>query len=306
MKTTKSPFFSIIIPTFNRDKFISKAIDNVLNQTFDNWELIIIDDGSTDNTRTIVSNYSDARINYFYQKNQERSAARNHGIKVSKGEWVCFLDSDDIYLPNHLEVFFKKIEINSSARMMVNQIEIFKSSNCKIHPKLNHEAPNLIEEVAQKFILINTVCIHQNILKENRFNEKYSIWEDTHLWLRVLSKYELQQNLVVTSRQYIHDETSVTKIFELVIFSTVKQYIDAIDDLFHPVKGELKKCISEKFYKNYKTSKYKMFLYQARQNKQLVTAFKLWVCTVQNDLTLQNILILPKIFLNKLNIGIHK
>ena len=76
------PFFSIIIPTYNRAHLISMAIDSVIAQTFENWELIIVDDGSTDNTKELVDNYCsiDKRIRYIYQENAERSAARNNGI----------------------------------------------------------------------------------------------------------------------------------------------------------------------------------------------------------------------------------
>ena len=93
--------FSIIIPTYNREKFISIAIESVKNQLFQNWELIVIDDGSTDNTKNIVKHYlSDSRIKYVYQENQERSASRNNGVNIANGKWICFLDSDDKFLSN--------------------------------------------------------------------------------------------------------------------------------------------------------------------------------------------------------------
>jgi glycosyltransferase involved in cell wall biosynthesis len=91
----KSPFFSIILPTYNRASFISKAIESVIDQLYNKWELIILDDGSTDNTKEIVLSFNDDRIRYIYQENKERSAARNNGIRNAKGEYICFLDSDD-------------------------------------------------------------------------------------------------------------------------------------------------------------------------------------------------------------------
>ena len=97
--------FSIILPTFNRANFITKAIESVINQTYKNWELIVIDDGSTDNTEEIIQKFikKEKRITYYYQKNQERSAARNNGIKRAKGDYICFLDSDDLYYPTHID-----------------------------------------------------------------------------------------------------------------------------------------------------------------------------------------------------------
>src|SRR5690554_3168461 len=96
----KKPLFSIVIPTFNRASYITKAIESVINQTINDWELIIIDDGSSDNTFEVIKPYLlDQRIKYQYQINQERSIARNNAVKISLGEYICFLDSDDYYLP---------------------------------------------------------------------------------------------------------------------------------------------------------------------------------------------------------------
>ena len=99
-------FFSIIIPTYNRSGFLSKAIESIIVQRCEDWELIIVDDGSTDDTKKTVQEFleKDSRIRYIFQENQERSAARNNGIKHANGDWICFLDSDDVYLTNHLEL----------------------------------------------------------------------------------------------------------------------------------------------------------------------------------------------------------
>jgi len=101
------PFFSIIVPTYNRAHLISKAIESVIAQSFVNWELIIVDDGSTDKTMDLIASYQekDTRIRYIYQENAERSAARNNGIDHAKGEYICFLDSDDYYLKKNLNTF---------------------------------------------------------------------------------------------------------------------------------------------------------------------------------------------------------
>ena len=101
--------FTIIIPTYNRAAFLPNAIESVLAQTYTNWELIVVDDGSTDNTKDVVSQYSDSRIIYIYQQNAERSAARNNGIAHAKGDYVCFLDSDNVMLPNRLQLLSETI-----------------------------------------------------------------------------------------------------------------------------------------------------------------------------------------------------
>ena len=147
----KEPFFSIIIPTYNREEYISTAIQSIKNQSFKNWELIIIDDGSTDNTQGIVQEYlSDSRVRYFYQKNQERSASRNNGIKHSNGNWICFLDSDDYYHETHLQRFKDLIDKNKSkpglylCGFSINQY-------CQDKMEYNHSSRNNLE-----FVLINS------------------------------------------------------------------------------------------------------------------------------------------------------
>ncbi|MCB0164573.1 MAG: glycosyltransferase family 2 protein [Anaerolineae bacterium] len=101
----KAPFFSVIIPTFNRADVVFRAIQSILNQTFEDFELIIIDDGSTDNTRDIIQAIDDPRLRYVYQENKGVSAARNRGASVARGQILTFLDSDDEALPEWLECF---------------------------------------------------------------------------------------------------------------------------------------------------------------------------------------------------------
>lgn len=102
METNEIPRVSVVIPTYNREKWISKAIDSVLAQTYTGLEIIVVDDGSTDQTRQLIDNYGD-RVRYIYQRNTGVSSARNRGILEARGEWIAFLDSDDEWLPEKLE-----------------------------------------------------------------------------------------------------------------------------------------------------------------------------------------------------------
>ena len=104
------PFFSIIIPTFNRDKFIKKAINSVLNQTFKSWEIIIVDNNSKDNTEKITTEIKDNRIKFYKISNNGIIArSRNYGIEKSLGKYLAFLDSDDWWKKNKLELCYKEI-----------------------------------------------------------------------------------------------------------------------------------------------------------------------------------------------------
>ena len=95
------------MPAYNAEKFIKESILSVLSQSYKYFELIIVDDGSTDSTKKIVKSFKDKRIKYIYQKNKGVSAARNNAIKYSKGSWISFLDSDDKWMKDTLNTYYK-------------------------------------------------------------------------------------------------------------------------------------------------------------------------------------------------------
>src|SRR5688572_7397445 len=96
--TMPKTFTSIIMPTFNRAHIITDAIKSVLNQTDPNWELLVMDDGSSDNTRQVIESLNDDRIRYVFQENSGAAAARNRGLSLARGEWVAYLDSDNTFM----------------------------------------------------------------------------------------------------------------------------------------------------------------------------------------------------------------
>ncbi len=113
MNTSFIPIVSIVIPTYNHAKFIGKALESVIDQTYKNWEAIVIDNNSTDNTDKVINQYNDPRIKYLKINNDGVIAkSRNLGIKEAKGEWIAFLDSDDWWTKDKLEICLKNIDIN--------------------------------------------------------------------------------------------------------------------------------------------------------------------------------------------------
>lgn len=103
-----NPIFSVIIPTYNREKILPRAIESILTQTFDDFELIIVDDGSIDKTEELIRNYKDERIKYIYKENGGQNSALNRGLKEARGCYVAFCDSDDAWLPLKLEKTYEK------------------------------------------------------------------------------------------------------------------------------------------------------------------------------------------------------
>lgn len=188
-----SPFFSIILPTYNREKHLPKAIESVLSQEEESWELLVIDDGSTDNTRALVSAYPDLRICYHYQSNAERSAARNNGITKAKGEYICFLDSDDYYLPNHLRTFKEAILSSESPQATLFFIDIFFENRSKRtyfeNPTISYR--NNTEWMVQMPIGPFRTCLPAKVLKKYRFNPAFRVSEDTDLWTKIVRKCQV-------------------------------------------------------------------------------------------------------------------
>ena len=97
------PKVSVVMPAYNYGRFLGEAIQSVLDQTFQDFELIVVDDGSTDNTKEVIGSFTDRRIKYIYQQNRGVSTALNVGISASRGEYIALLDADDIWLPHNLE-----------------------------------------------------------------------------------------------------------------------------------------------------------------------------------------------------------
>lgn len=300
-------FFSIIMPTYNRSHLISKGIRSVLSQTEEDWELIIVDDGSTDNTYEIVHSFNDPRIKYVYQENSERSAARNNGIEHSAGEWICFLDSDDYFLPNHLDTFQSFILDSNSGPSFLVSGGYDEKEGALIKKPIFDPAAGIHPA---KFILDQTtitpisVCIHRACLQKHKFIEKFkkSYWEDTHLWIRLALDYPFYQLSAYTNVLAEHEGRSV---YSNITMQRVNDHIAMIKHLFENYQELNANTLLDNDYKNYIDRKYRMFLYQARQNKQLTVAFKIWQKGIVQKPSTYLFSEFPKILINQFGIGLH-
>ena len=126
------PLVSVIITTYNRCAMVGDAIESVLKQDFLDYEIIVVDDGSTDDTEDALRKYS--QINYFYQENQGISRARNQGLALSQGEFVCFLDSDDFWLPKKLSVQVKVMQDHPGLKLnyLTFTLILYTTRICKV------------------------------------------------------------------------------------------------------------------------------------------------------------------------------
>ncbi len=181
----------------------------MLNQSYTDLEVIIIDDGSSDNTKDVIEKIEDERVKYIYQENQERSAARNNGIKNAQGQYVCFLDSDDLFETNHLQVLHDNlskrnfpIELLFTNCYFLTQDNLQKSNP----PELKGES---IPYLMQNAVIPARVCIHSSILKEFKFRVDVVIVEDTFLWVSIANKYPVTHITEYTVRYRLHEDNSI-------------------------------------------------------------------------------------------------
>jgi glycosyltransferase involved in cell wall biosynthesis len=184
--------FSIIIPTFNRAVMISNAIQSVVDQTFSNWEMIIVDDGSTDYTYEVVKNFKDHRIKYFKKDHEERSIARNFGIEKANGQYLSFLDDDDHYMPEFLEKFYYKIKNENYPVAIFMSEEIIETQDKQTIKEFDSA---LISNIIRLLWIyepgIRPFVIHKNSFIHDKFHKDYNLGEDMHLIIRLALKYSV-------------------------------------------------------------------------------------------------------------------
>ena len=184
---------SVVIPTYNRKKYIKRAIDSVIRQSYKSFEIIVIDDGSTDGTYELIKqSYSSSQISLKKQKNKGVSAARNKGVKLAKGDWIAFLDSDDEWFENKLELQVREIK-KSKTFMICHTNEIWIRNGIRVNQMKKHQKyGGFIFEKCLDMCRISpsSVMIHRGIFDEiGLFDEDLIICEDYDLWLRISSKY---------------------------------------------------------------------------------------------------------------------
>ena len=190
-KNNQNPLVSVIIPTFNRGWILKEAIESVLAQDFTDFELIVVDDGSTDNTSDILGEF-ESYIRVIRQTNRGVSAARNRGIQASGGRLTAFLDSDDLWLPqklSHQVDFF-----SSHADAMICQTEEqWIRNKVRVNPKVrHHKFSGLIFERSLELCLVSpsAVMIKKDLFNEvGLFDESLPACEDYDLWLRVSCRF---------------------------------------------------------------------------------------------------------------------
>jgi len=198
----KTPLVSVIIPTYNRAWILKEAVDSVLTQEFGNFELIVVDDGSTDATAELLAAYGD-RVRVLRQTNRGVSAARNAGLAAARGKLIAFLDSDDIWLPRKLPAQVAFYQSHPDA--LINQTEeLWVKNGRRVNPGKRHrKRGGMIFEPSLDLCLVSpsAVMVRQELFERvGRFDERLPACEDYDLWLRVSCRcpvYLIETPLIV-------------------------------------------------------------------------------------------------------------
>ena len=181
---------SVIIPTYNREETIEKSIRSVLTQTYKDFELLVIDDGSTDNTRLIVESIRDDRIRYYYQENAGACAARNKGVALSIGEFVAFHDSDDVWKPDKLEKQIRVIKETGADIIFCQMLRCNLEDGTVVIPELEKSGFVTYSEIMVG-ISTQTLFMSRSVAENVKFDVDMPRFQDLEWLLRSAREYSL-------------------------------------------------------------------------------------------------------------------
>lgn len=232
--------FTVIIPLYNKEPYIKRALETVLNQTYDNFEIIIIDDGSTDEGVRIVSSIHDTRIKVFSQMNSGVSAARNRGALLAKNQYLAFLDADDTWEPNFLQEILNLIDefpyagiyatnnkfIYPSGKVMLESFsDLFNGNNIGII----EDYFGLFAKIQKSPFSNSNLCIPKKIYDEfGGYKEGVKLTEDSDLWCRIALKYDVAFSVKPLANYFVALEGSTHTIFENKDFEVVNTLQSAL------------------------------------------------------------------------------
>lgn len=228
------PIVSVIIPTYNRAEFVGAAIASVLGQTFSRFELIVIDDGSSDATDQVIRSFHDPRLTFVRQENQGRSAARNRAIRMARGKYIAFLDSDDEYLQDKLFLQVTYMEAHPEVGMLYTSAQCINADGEPLeqHTYKADIEGDIYRDVAffrPVTITLPTVMLRREVLEAaGLFDEAMERFEDTDLWRRIAKRFRVGVIERSTCRLRTHPENELASQNPDRITAAIEYYVDKI------------------------------------------------------------------------------
>lgn len=240
------PYFTIVIPVYNKENFIGKTLESVLKQTYADFEVIIVNDGSTDNSETIIQTFKDRRIQFFSKENEGVAVARNFGIEKAQGDYICFLDADDYWYSNFLETMHSYSQKLQEQKVFACAIEVETENktfpaNYSIEKKSDFEVVDFFTASQKECVLWTSSSVfHKSVFESvGNFDTNIKKGEDTELWIRIGLQYSIVFLWQILA-QYVYDKSSVSRnltyFFEPYTFEKyaleekknpkLKQYLD--------------------------------------------------------------------------------
>lgn len=221
--------FSVVIPLYNKELSIQNTIQSVLNQASQDFEIVVVNDGSTDNSLEVVKQFEDARIRIIDQPNGGVSSARNRGIQEAKFKWIAFLDGDDLWVTEHLEEITKMMRKFPQEKVFVTSFKYSDNRPMFKHPRSEpiFKIGNYFKEAMKEslmwtsIVVVNKSCID----KVGGFNEKLNRGEDLDLWARLAREYQIVKSKKITAIYSIVDINSLTRgnsLYNKSILSTIE------------------------------------------------------------------------------------
>ncbi|MCB0207883.1 MAG: glycosyltransferase [Anaerolineae bacterium] len=213
----KMPKVSIVTPNYNHAQYVGDAIRSVLAQDYQDFEMLVIDDGSTDNSREVVTQFTDDRIKYIWQKNQGLSAARNTGIKIAKGEMIALLDADDMYETNFLSTLVSILEANPNLDGVYCGYQFVDHLN---QPLFQREARSIGPDQLYTYLIDGNFLVPESMLAYRYcyhavgpYDETLRACEDWDIWLKITHKYQIGgTNRILTRHRVLPGSMSTDPI----------------------------------------------------------------------------------------------
>jgi len=287
---------SVIIPVYNGEKTIKQTIESVFQQTLTDWELIVIDDGSQDSTLEIVHSIQDSRLKVFTYPNSGVSASRNRGITQAKGEFISFLDADDLWTPDKLESQLKALQENPQADVAYSWTDWIDESGKFLRPG-GHITVN---GNAYKQLLVrdfiesgsNPLIRRQALNEVGAFEESLAYGEDWDMWLRLAARYEF---VTVTSSQILYRISPKSASFN--IWKMEEGSLEIIERAFADAPESLQYLKREVLASRYKYLTFKAVEGNPERQKGLTALRFLWQTIIHEPYMLLRVRVILIVFL---------
>ena len=258
----KNPEISVIIPTYNYANFIREALDSVFNQTFQDFEIIVVDDGSTDDTKAIIESYGD-RVIYISQKNQGPAIARNTGIMSSRGTYIAFLDADDLWYPDKLEKQIALFKANPKLGMVLADNALFDDEGIYknyVGKKAYLFDGDLVTNIfLRSGVVTPTVIVKREAFdKVGLFEEGLFIAEDDNMWIRIACEFDV--DIVDEALAQIRNHRTRTMSVSTKLVESVENNIKLLTTKYGPkVASKIAPLAARKYNQLYFDEGYKHF-----------------------------------------------